>query len=110
MTTTELDVFDKTVHKSMNLYGDGTQGWPEHAPYDAAVVAAGNPDIPQPLVDQLVIGASGDSGRVHPAFPGIASGKADRGIRNQRRTLDLGPVCTAGGRSRLERSIIRISS
>ena len=38
------------------LYGDGTQGWPEHAPYDAAVVAAGSPDIPQPLVDQLVIG------------------------------------------------------
>jgi len=28
------------------LHGDGTLGWPEHAPYDAIVVAAGGPEIP----------------------------------------------------------------
>src|SRR5665647_572343 len=28
------------------LHGDGTRGWPEHAPYDAIVVAAGGPTIP----------------------------------------------------------------
>ena len=37
-------------------HGDGTLGWPEHAPYDAIVVAAGGPDIPRPLLDQLAIG------------------------------------------------------
>ena len=28
------------------LHGDGTLGWPEHAPYDAIVGAAGGPEIP----------------------------------------------------------------
>lgn len=37
------------------LRGDGTLGWPEHAPYDAIVVAAGGPEVPQPLLDQLAI-------------------------------------------------------
>jgi len=32
---------------------DGTLGWPEHAPYDAIAVAAGGPEIPKPLLDQL---------------------------------------------------------
>jgi protein-L-isoaspartate(D-aspartate) O-methyltransferase len=36
--------------------GDGTLGWPEHAPYDAIVVTAGGPDIPDPLLEQLAIG------------------------------------------------------
>lgn len=36
--------------------GDGTLGWPEHAPYDAIVVTAGAPKVPQPLLDQLAIG------------------------------------------------------
>ena len=27
-------------------HGDGTLGWPEHAPFDAIVVAAGGPDVP----------------------------------------------------------------
>jgi protein-L-isoaspartate(D-aspartate) O-methyltransferase len=35
---------------------DGTNGWPEHAPYDAIVVAAGGPAIPEPLVRQLAVG------------------------------------------------------
>lgn len=38
------------------LHGDGTLGWPEHAPYNAIVVAAGGPEIPGPLLDQLAIG------------------------------------------------------
>lgn len=36
--------------------GDGTLGWPEHAPYDAIVVTAGAPYIPQPLLEQLATG------------------------------------------------------
>jgi len=38
------------------LQGDGTLGWPEHAPFDAIVVAAGGPEVPQALLDQLAIG------------------------------------------------------
>ena len=38
------------------MVGDGTAGWPEHAPYDAIVVGAGGPDVPQPLVEQLAEG------------------------------------------------------
>jgi protein-L-isoaspartate(D-aspartate) O-methyltransferase len=38
------------------FHGDGTLGWPDHAPYDAIVVAAGGPEVPQPLLDQLAIG------------------------------------------------------
>ncbi len=38
------------------LHGDGTKGWPEHAPYDAIVVAAGGPQVPEALKEQLKIG------------------------------------------------------
>jgi protein-L-isoaspartate(D-aspartate) O-methyltransferase len=38
------------------LHGDGTLGWPEHAPYDAIVVAAGGPEVPQSLKAQLKVG------------------------------------------------------
>ncbi len=36
--------------------GDGTLGWAEKAPFDAIAVAAGGPEVPQPLLDQLAIG------------------------------------------------------
>ena len=36
--------------------GDGTLGWPEQAPFDAILVGAASPDVPQPLLDQLAIG------------------------------------------------------
>lgn len=35
---------------------DGTQGWQEHAPYDAILVTAAPESIPQSLVEQLAIG------------------------------------------------------
>ncbi|KAA5543203.1 protein-L-isoaspartate(D-aspartate) O-methyltransferase [Roseiconus nitratireducens] len=37
-------------------FGDGTHGWPERAPYDAIVVAAGGPQVPPSLTDQLAVG------------------------------------------------------
>lgn len=36
--------------------GDGYAGWPEHAPFDGIVIAAGAAAVPQPLIDQLKIG------------------------------------------------------
>jgi protein-L-isoaspartate(D-aspartate) O-methyltransferase len=48
------------------VVGDGTLGVPEHAPYQAIVVAAAAPRVPGPLVEQLT-----DGGRlVHPVGPG----------------------------------------
>ncbi len=35
--------------------GDGTLGWPEEAPFDAIMVTAAAPGIPQPLLDQLAM-------------------------------------------------------
>lgn len=35
------------------LLGDGTLGWNSYAPYDAILVAAGGPEVPLPLVEQL---------------------------------------------------------
>jgi protein-L-isoaspartate(D-aspartate) O-methyltransferase len=35
------------------LCGDGTLGWPDHAPFDAIAVAAGGPTIPNALIEQL---------------------------------------------------------
>jgi protein-L-isoaspartate(D-aspartate) O-methyltransferase len=37
-------------------HGDGTQGWPEHAPYNGIVVAAGGPAVPESLRQQLALG------------------------------------------------------
>ena len=36
--------------------GDGYQGWPEEAPFDAIIVTAAPEQVPQPLLDQLAVG------------------------------------------------------
>ncbi|OAQ21420.1 Protein-L-isoaspartate O-methyltransferase [Thermosulfurimonas dismutans] len=36
--------------------GDGTRGWPEAAPFEAIIVTAAGPKIPEPLLDQLAEG------------------------------------------------------
>lgn len=35
---------------------DGTAGWPRHKPFDAILVAAGGPEVPEPLLEQLRTG------------------------------------------------------
>jgi protein-L-isoaspartate(D-aspartate) O-methyltransferase len=35
------------------IQGDGTLGWPQQAPYDAIVVTAGGPEVPESLKNQL---------------------------------------------------------
>ena len=37
-------------------HADGTRGWEDHAPYDAIVVTAGGPEVPESLRSQLKIG------------------------------------------------------
>ena len=38
--------------------GDGTLGWPEEAPFERVIVAAGAPSVPGPLLDQLADGGA----------------------------------------------------
>ncbi|TMQ13021.1 MAG: protein-L-isoaspartate O-methyltransferase, partial [Deltaproteobacteria bacterium] len=70
--------------------GDGTLGWPEHAPFGAIVVAAGGPDLPHTLLEQLAIG-----GRL--VMP-VGTGRAQELVRVTRvgdaeyRREDLGAV------------------
>jgi protein-L-isoaspartate(D-aspartate) O-methyltransferase len=40
------------------VVGDGTQGYPPEAPYDAILVTAGAPLVPEPLLEQLNIGGT----------------------------------------------------
>lgn len=47
----ELNCYNVEIRVS-----DGTQGWKEKAPYQAITVTAGAPEIPQPLLDQLIPG------------------------------------------------------
>jgi protein-L-isoaspartate(D-aspartate) O-methyltransferase len=48
--------------RSLGIYNatvkcfDGTLGWAAHAPYDCILVAAGGPEVPEPLLAQLKVG------------------------------------------------------
>lgn len=72
-------------------HGDGTLGWPDNAPFDAIVVAAGGPEAPQALKEQLAIG-----GRlVIPIGTSLKSQKLlriERISENEYKTEDLGDV------------------
>lgn len=43
-------------YKANLLFGDGTKGWPEEAPFDKIIVTAGAPVVPKQLAAQLAIG------------------------------------------------------
>ncbi len=55
----ELTERARTILQSLGYHniqfrtGDGYQGWPDAAPFDAIIVTAAPDHIPQPLVDQL---------------------------------------------------------
>lgn len=71
------------------MLGDGTLGWREYAPYDAILISAAAPDIPQPLLGQLA-----DGGRliapVGDRDEQMLVMVVRRGERFERR--DIGPV------------------
>jgi protein-L-isoaspartate(D-aspartate) O-methyltransferase len=49
--------FDRLGFGNITLkVGDGTCGWPEHAPFDAILAAAGGPEVPGVLLEQLAPG------------------------------------------------------
>ncbi len=46
--------FDKLGYETIETkIGDGYKGWKENAPFDAIVLTAAPPEIPQPLINQL---------------------------------------------------------
>jgi len=50
-------IIEKLQIRNINFrVGDGSLGWKEHAPFDAIIVAAGSPDLPESLVEQLAVG------------------------------------------------------
>jgi protein-L-isoaspartate(D-aspartate) O-methyltransferase len=51
-----LGYSDRVVSRA----GDGTRGWPDFAPFDAIIVTAGAPDVPETLTKQM----QADGGRM----------------------------------------------
>jgi protein-L-isoaspartate(D-aspartate) O-methyltransferase len=50
-------LFDQMgYHNIVTRYSDGTTGWKDESPFDAIIVTAGAPEIPEVLVNQLAIG------------------------------------------------------
>ena len=76
----QLEIYNATIKCF-----DGTLGWAAHAPYDAILVAAGGPNIPEPLIAQLKVGGrlvvpvgeSRESQRLVRVF------KTDNGLRKE---------------------------
>ncbi|MEN8190586.1 MAG: protein-L-isoaspartate(D-aspartate) O-methyltransferase [Thermodesulfobacteriota bacterium] len=54
LLATARRIFDQLhYYNILSRLDDGTLGWSEHAPYDAIIVTAAGPEIPDPLVEQL---------------------------------------------------------
>jgi protein-L-isoaspartate(D-aspartate) O-methyltransferase len=50
-------LFDELrYHNVITRYSDGTMGWEQESPFDAIIVTAGAPKIPDTLVNQLAVG------------------------------------------------------
>jgi protein-L-isoaspartate(D-aspartate) O-methyltransferase len=62
--------------------GDGTLGWDAYAPFDGILVAAGSPEFPEPLLQQLKIGG-------HLVLPVGHDQQTQRLIRVTRREKDF---------------------
>jgi protein-L-isoaspartate(D-aspartate) O-methyltransferase len=49
-------MFERLGYRIGSKAGDGTIGWSEFAPYDGIIVTAAAPEVPDPLLRQLVDG------------------------------------------------------
>lgn len=57
LATRAKSTLDSLGYRNIHLQlKDGTQGWPEHAPFDAIIVTAAPVQIPPALIDQLAVG------------------------------------------------------
>lgn len=53
MARARINLDKARCFNALGKMDDGTMGWPEHAPYDAIIVTAGGPEIPEALIEQL---------------------------------------------------------
>lgn len=53
---TQQRLRDLDIYNVQFRPGDGWEGWPKYAPYDAIIVAAAAPELPAKLLDQLAPG------------------------------------------------------
>ncbi|NQW12067.1 MAG: protein-L-isoaspartate(D-aspartate) O-methyltransferase [Alphaproteobacteria bacterium] len=68
-------MFDRLkLHNIHTRHGDGWKGWPEQAPFEAIIVTAAAPEVPQELLDQL-----SEGGRM--VAPIGSAGNAQRLVR-----------------------------
>ncbi|UCD66919.1 MAG: protein-L-isoaspartate(D-aspartate) O-methyltransferase [Deltaproteobacteria bacterium] len=76
-------VFDSQHYLNiLTKLDDGTNGWPEYAPYDAIIVTAGGPKVPEPLLEQL-------------SDPGtLVIPVGDRGVQDLRKVTKIGGKIT----------------
>jgi protein-L-isoaspartate(D-aspartate) O-methyltransferase len=76
-------VFDSLHYLNiLTKLDDGTNGWPEYAPYDAIIVTAGGPKVPLPLLEQL-------------SDPGtLVIPVGDRGVQDLRKVTKIGGKIT----------------
>lgn len=86
-TTAEDRLLEMGFNNIRYQLGDGSLGWPEHAPYDRVIVTAACPKIPQHLIDQLAEG-----GRIvvpvgPPEGQNLVVGKKKNGTLESRETL-----------------------
>lgn len=50
-------ILDSLHYSNVHIHvSDGSSGWAEQAPFDAIIVTAGAPEVPQDYLDQLTIG------------------------------------------------------
>jgi protein-L-isoaspartate(D-aspartate) O-methyltransferase len=72
-------IFDQLHYLNiLTKLDDGTNGWPEYGLYDAIIVTAGGPKVPEPLLEQL-------------ADPGIlVIPVGDRGVQNLQAVYKMG--------------------
>ena len=81
---------DKLGYRVRTKAGDGSNGWPAFAPYDAIVVTAGADEVPRPLIEQLRI--------PNETYPGgrlvipVGNGAGQRMMRLQRTGPDVEDV------------------
>lgn len=58
LANSSRDLLDSLSYDNIKvIYGDGYQGYKQAAPYDGIIVTAAPGQVPQPLFDQLAIGA-----------------------------------------------------
>jgi protein-L-isoaspartate(D-aspartate) O-methyltransferase len=54
LSKTAAEMLKKEEYRNVFCrFGDGYKGWPEEAPFDAIIVTAAPPSIPEPLIEQL---------------------------------------------------------